>query len=132
MPKTRPVTRESRKAKPITGNDGDASMGTKFALGKARVSRMRVSQPATSNPATPPIMASRAHSADPAKHVHWDLWLGVAPERPYDPIYHPFSWRGWLDFGTGAIGDMACHTANMAYRRSSSACRRTSRPRPAA
>ncbi len=52
----------------------------------------------------------------PPKHVHWDLFLGVAPERPYDPIYHPFSWRGWLDFGTGAIGDMACHTANMAYR----------------
>ncbi len=52
----------------------------------------------------------------PPKHVHWDLWLGVAPERPYDPIYHPFSWRGWLDFGTGAIGDMACHTANLAYR----------------
>jgi predicted dehydrogenase len=52
----------------------------------------------------------------PPKNLHWNLWLGVAPERPYDHIYHPFSWRGWLDFGTGAIGDMACHTANMAYR----------------
>ncbi len=52
----------------------------------------------------------------PPKNVHWDLWLGVAPERPYAGIYHPFSWRGWLDFGTGAIGDMACHTANMAFR----------------
>jgi predicted dehydrogenase len=49
------------------------------------------------------------------KHVHWDLFLGPAPERPYDPIYHPFSWRGWWDFGTGALGDMACHTANMAF-----------------
>lgn len=40
----------------------------------------------------------------------WDLWLGVAPERPYkEGQYHPFSWRGWLDFGTGAQGDMACH-----------------------
>jgi predicted dehydrogenase len=48
-------------------------------------------------------------------HVKWDLWLGVAPERPYDPIYHPFSWRGWWDFGTGALGDMACHTANMPF-----------------
>lgn len=48
------------------------------------------------------------------KHVHWDLFLGVAPERPYNPIYHPFKWRGWVDFGTGAIGDMACHTMNMA------------------
>jgi predicted dehydrogenase len=48
-------------------------------------------------------------------HVKWDLWLGPAQERPYDPIYHPFSWRGWWDFGTGALGDMACHTANMAF-----------------
>ena len=47
-------------------------------------------------------------------HVHWDLFLGPAPERPYSPLYHPFKWRGWLDFGTGALGDMACHTANMA------------------
>jgi predicted dehydrogenase len=48
-------------------------------------------------------------------HVNWDAWLGPAPKRPYDPVYHPFSWRGWWDFGTGALGDMACHTANMAF-----------------
>ncbi|HUG20575.1 MAG TPA: Gfo/Idh/MocA family oxidoreductase [Planctomycetaceae bacterium] len=47
-------------------------------------------------------------------HVNWDLFLGPAPERPYSSKYHPFAWRGWLDFGTGALGDMACHTANMA------------------
>lgn len=46
----------------------------------------------------------------------WDLWLGPAAERPYlSNIYHPFAWRGWWDFGTGALGDMACHTANMAF-----------------
>ncbi len=55
------------------------------------------------------------HGATVPEHVHWDLWLGTAPDRPYDPIYHPFSWRGWWDFGTGALGDMACHTANMAF-----------------
>jgi predicted dehydrogenase len=54
--------------------------------------------------------------AQPPSHVHWDLFLGPAPNRPYAPIYHPFSWRGWWDFGTGALGDMACHTANMAFR----------------
>ncbi len=54
-------------------------------------------------------------STTPPKHVHWDLFLGPAPERPYAPIYHPFSWRGWFDYGTGALGDMACHTANMAF-----------------
>jgi predicted dehydrogenase len=40
----------------------------------------------------------------------WDLWLGVSPERPYkEKMYHPFAWRGWEDFGTGAQGDMGCH-----------------------
>ncbi len=48
-------------------------------------------------------------------HVHWDLWLGPAPERPYDPAYHPFKWRGWWDFGTGALGDMGCHVFDPPY-----------------
>ena len=48
-------------------------------------------------------------------HVNWDLFLGPAPERPYHPIYHPFTWRGWWDFGTGVLGDIICHTVNLAY-----------------
>ena len=47
----------------------------------------------------------------------WDLWLGPAPKRPFKQgVYHPFNWRGWFDFGTGALGDMACHTSNMPFR----------------
>ena len=41
--------------------------------------------------------------------LDWKLWLGPAPERPYNPAYAPVSWRGWRDFGTGALGDMGCH-----------------------
>jgi len=42
--------------------------------------------------------------------LHWDLWLGVARDRPYkNGVYHPFNWRGWYDFGAGALGDMGCH-----------------------
>ncbi len=41
--------------------------------------------------------------------LDWDLWLGPAPKRPYHPAYVPFKWRGWYDFGTGALGDMGCH-----------------------
>ncbi|UCH64254.1 MAG: Gfo/Idh/MocA family oxidoreductase [Fidelibacterota bacterium] len=41
--------------------------------------------------------------------LNWDLWLGPAPYRPYNPAYLPFDWRGWWDFGTGALGDMGCH-----------------------
>ena len=47
--------------------------------------------------------------------LDWDLWLGPAPERPYHPAYVPFKWRGWWDFGTGALGDMACHNWDIAY-----------------
>jgi predicted dehydrogenase len=47
--------------------------------------------------------------------LNWDLWLGTAPRRPYNPAYVPFAWRGWWDFGTGALGDMACHTMNLPY-----------------
>jgi predicted dehydrogenase len=50
----------------------------------------------------------------PAK-LDWDLWLGVAPARPYHPAYCPFVWRGWKDFGTGAPGDMGIHNAAMPF-----------------
>ncbi len=48
---------------------------------------------------TPPVPES----------LSWELWLGPAPERPYHPCYVPQKWRGWLDFGTGGLGDMGCH-----------------------
>ncbi len=57
----------------------------------------------------------RPAEATPPANVHWDLWLGPAPHRPYAPGYHPFAWRGWWDFGSGALGDMACHTVNMPF-----------------
>ncbi len=47
--------------------------------------------------------------------LNWDLYLGPAPEVPYHPIYHPFNWRGWLDWGTGAVGDMAAHLIDHPY-----------------
>lgn len=44
-------------------------------------------------------------------NLNWDVWLGPAPKRPYKAdTYHRFKWRGWWDFGCGALGDMACHT----------------------
>ncbi|HAW32484.1 MAG TPA: dehydrogenase, partial [Planctomycetaceae bacterium] len=56
----------------------------------------------------------RPPTGEPApKHIHWDLFLGPSPYREFSTLYHPFEWRGWLDFGTGALGDMACHTMNM-------------------
>jgi predicted dehydrogenase len=53
----------------------------------------------------------RPAGSDPVpKALDWDLWLGVAAERPFvQGVYHPFKWRGWYDFGAGALGDMGCH-----------------------
>ena len=48
--------------------------------------------------------------------LDWDLWIGTAPMRPYHPAYLPFSWRGWWDFGTGALGDMACHIVDPVFK----------------
>jgi predicted dehydrogenase len=55
--------------------------------------------------------APRPEKADPVPEgLDWNLWLGVAPERPYSSgIYHPFNWRGWQDFGGGAVADFVCH-----------------------
>jgi predicted dehydrogenase len=47
--------------------------------------------------------------------LDWDLWLGVAAQRDYDPAYLPFTWRGYWDFGTGALGDMGCHILDGAF-----------------
>lgn len=54
---------------------------------------------------TPPVPAT----------LDWDAWLGVAPQRPYSPAYVPFKWRGFWDFGTGALGDMGCHVYDMPF-----------------
>lgn len=61
---------------------------------------------------------NRPEGSDPVPaDLKWDLWLGPAPARPFkERVYHPFNWRGWFDFGTGALGDMACHTVNMPFR----------------
>jgi predicted dehydrogenase len=47
--------------------------------------------------------------------LDWDLWLGPATERAYHPAYHPYNWRGWREFGTGALGAMGCHVMDGAY-----------------
>ena len=60
----------------------------------------------------------RPEGQDPVPpNLDWDCWLGPAAERPYKKdVYQTFKWRGWYDFGTGALGDMACHTVNMPFR----------------
>ncbi len=58
---------------------------------------------------------NRPPDADCPPNVHWKEWIGGAPTRHYANGYHPFAWRGFWDFGSGALGDMACHTVNLPY-----------------
>lgn len=62
-----------------------------------------------------PIMARPEETPPVPESLDWDLWLGPAQHRPYHPIYHPLTWRGWFDFGTGALGDMGCHILDPAF-----------------
>ena len=47
--------------------------------------------------------------------LNWDLFLGVAPHVDYHPVYHPFNWRGWVDWGQGALGDMGAHLIDFPF-----------------
>jgi predicted dehydrogenase len=69
----------------------------------------------TNRPIWPQGLDRPSETPPVPSHIKWDLFIGPAPMRPYSPIYHPFKWRGWWDFGTGALGDMACHTLNMPF-----------------
>ena len=65
-----------------------------------------------------PRAINRPEGSDPVpEHVRWDLWQGVAADRPYkEGMYHPFSWRGWQAYGTGQLGDFACHILDPVFK----------------
>lgn len=67
----------------------------------------------TNRPIWPQGIPAWPQKEEVPSHINWDLWIGPAPFRDYSPQIHPFKWRGYWDFGTGALGDMACHIMNM-------------------
>jgi predicted dehydrogenase len=112
----REVTRLAHKAGVATqmGNQGHASEGSRLTnewiqagvIGTVRDVHVWSDRPGhlwkqgIGRPTGKPPVPAR---------LDWDLWLGPIKERPYNPAYAPVSWRGWWDFGTGALGDMGCH-----------------------
>jgi len=69
----------------------------------------------TNRPIWPQGIAERPAAQPVPESLDWDLWLGPAQHRDYNKAYLPFNWRGWWDFGTGALGDMACHIMDMPF-----------------
>ncbi len=70
----------------------------------------------SSRPVWPQGIPTPSGKYDIPKELDWDLWLGPAKQTEYNPVYLPFNWRGWWNFGTGALGDMACHILDPAFR----------------
>lgn len=70
----------------------------------------------TNRPVWPQGIATPTGKHNVPTELDWDLWLGPAKAIDYNPIYHPFNWRGWWNFGTGALGDMGCHIMDPAFR----------------
>jgi len=126
----------ARKYKVATqmGNQGSASDSLRRAVEVVQsglIGHVHQAYVWTNRPVWPQGM-ERPQGSDPVPEgVHWDLWLGTAPWRDYKGewpggqtgsgkrerrVYQPWVWRGWLDFGTGALGDMACHTVNWPFR----------------
>ena len=102
------------------GNQGSASSGLRRAVEVVQggaIGAPRELHVWSNRPIWPQGLA-RPQGEDPVpSSLNWDGWLGPAAQRPFKKdVYHTFRWRGWYDFGTGALGDMACHTVNMPFR----------------
>ena len=70
----------------------------------------------TNRPVWPQGIPFPSEKHDIPTEVDWNLWLGTAPQRDFNSIYIPANWRGWVDFGTGALGDMGCHFIDVPFR----------------
>jgi predicted dehydrogenase len=113
---------EKYKVATQMGNQGYSNEGTRQCaemVWNGEIGNVTEVHAWTNRPAWPQGMTEKPAGAPVPTWLDWDLWLGVAAQRPYSDDYLPFSWRGFYDFGLGALGDMACHilgAPNMALR----------------
>ena len=110
----RKLAEAAREAKVATqlGNQGQASEGTRLVcefIWDGAIGPVREVHSWCNRPISPRGLDRPKETPPVPESLDWDLWLGPAPQRPYHPSYHPFSWRGWWDFGTGVLGDIGCH-----------------------
>jgi predicted dehydrogenase len=117
----RMLTEAARKYKVVTqmGNQGGSGEGVRKMQEMYQAGLIGdVSQVYawTNRPVWPQGIPTPTGKHEVPANFKWDLWLGPAQWTEYNPAYHPFNWRGWWAFGTGALGDMACHILDPAYR----------------
>ena len=116
----RKMTNVARKKKVVTqmGNQGHAGEGLRLTyefIHDGAIGDVYEVHVWSNRPTWPQGIDRPNDTPAVPETLNWDLWLGPAPWRPYHPAYLPFNWRGWWDFGCGAMGDMAVHNADPAF-----------------
>jgi predicted dehydrogenase len=116
----RKLTEAARQAKIATqmGNQGHASEDIRNVcewIADGAIGAVREVHAWTTHAVWPQGIERPKETPPVPDDLDWDRWVGPAPYRPYHPVYLPGTWRGWWDFGTGALGDMGCHVLDAPY-----------------
>lgn len=117
----RTLTELARKQKVVTqmGNQGASSEAVQMFVDwfqKGLIGDVHTVHVWTNRPVWPQGLAKPQDKVAPPTDMDWETWIGPASMIDFHPAYHPFKWRGWWNFGTGALGDMGCHLMDPPYR----------------
>jgi len=117
----RMLAEAAKKYKVVTqmgnqGGSGDGVRKAKEIFDAGMIGEVTEAHAWTNRPVWPQGIPTPTGAFEVPKELNWDLWLGPAKKIDYNPAYLPFNWRGWWAFGTGALGDMACHIMDPIYR----------------
>ncbi len=115
------LTQAAAKYKVVTqmgnqGSSGDGVRKAKEMYDAGLIGKVTEAHAWTNRPVWPQGVATPFGNFSVPSELDWNLWLGTAKNIDYNPAYLPFNWRGWWAFGTGALGDMACHIMDPIYR----------------
>ncbi len=115
------LTESAKKYKVVTqmGNQGSSNDGTRLLsewYDAHLIGDVHTVYCWTNRPVWPQGIAWPAPAQKIPTELDWDLWLGTAPKKDYVDKLVPFNWRGWWDYGTGALGDMGCHLIEAPFR----------------
>ena len=115
------LAQAATKYKVVTqmGNQGGSGEGVRKAkeiIDAGMIGEVNAVECWTNRPVWPQGIPTPAGKYDIPAELNWDLWIGPAKMIDYNPAYLPFNWRGWWAFGTGALGDMACHIMDPVFR----------------
>lgn len=115
------LTQAAKKYKVVTqmGNQGSSGNDTRLVetwIQDGIIGQVHTVHVWTNRPVWPQGIPTPKGKFDIPAEVDWELWLGTAPYRDFNPAYLPATWRGWVNFGTGSLGDMGCHFLDVPFR----------------